>query len=62
MDATGAAEAGALGACTACAVSLGADPMLAPFVAAAVAVLARALLVAALDVAKSYRRKENADG
>jgi hypothetical protein len=46
----GAAEAGALGACTACAVGLGADPVLAPFVAAAVAVLARALIVALLDL------------
>ena len=57
----GAAEAGALGACTACAVGLGADPMLAPLVAAAVAVLVRAVLVAGLDIIKS-RRKDPTHG
>jgi hypothetical protein len=61
MDATGAAEAGALGACTACAVSLGADPMLAPIVAAAVAVLVRAAIVASLDIIKT-RRKDPTHG
>jgi hypothetical protein len=52
------AEAGALGACTACAVSLGADPMLAPIVAAAVAVLVRAAIVAGLDL---WRARKVAD-
>lgn len=46
----GAAEAGTLGACTACAVGLGADPMVAPIVAAAVAVVVRAAIVAGLDL------------
>ena len=57
-----AAEAGALGACTACAVSLGADPMLAPIVAAAVAVLVRALLVALLAELKTRRTQDPTDG
>jgi len=50
VDQSGSIEAGALGACTACAVSLGADPMLAPIVAAAVAVLVRAGIVAVLNL------------
>jgi hypothetical protein len=57
----GAAEAGALGACTACAVGLGADPILAPFVAAAVAVVVRAAMVAGLDLWRARPKAANRD-
>lgn len=57
MNTTDAIDVGATGACAACAVALGVDPLIAPIAAAAIAAVLRAI---GLLVAK--RRKKVQDG